>query len=79
MKKISVMVVVALMSASMFANSANLPTKAKKVNSTSVKAAGKPKQDKDKTKSKDKAATKEKTAHKKAGKEQKANQIKAQK
>jgi hypothetical protein len=79
MKKTSVMVVVALMCASMFANSANLPTKAKKVNGTSVKVEGKHKQDKDKTKSKDKAATKEKTSHKKVGKEQKVNQNKAQK
>jgi hypothetical protein len=71
MKKISVMVVVALMSASMFANSANLPTKAKKVNGTTVKAGDKQKQDKDKTKSKDKAAAKEKASHKKEVKNKK--------
>ena len=73
MKKISVMVVAVLMSASMFANSANLPTKTKTVNGTSLKAGVKHKQDKSKTKSKDKGATKAK----KAGKKQKATASKA--
>ena len=72
MKKISVMVVAALLSASMFAHAANLPTKT--VNVTTVKAVGKHKQDK--AKSKDSGAKKE---HKNKSKKQKGNTAKAQK
>ena len=77
MKKISVMVVVALMSASMFANGANLPTKT--VKSTPVKTEVKHKQDKDKTKSKDKGTTKEKKSNKKESKQTKGTPAKTQK
>ena len=58
MKKVSLMVVAALLSASMFANSASLP-KAKKVNGTATKTEMK-KQDKQK----DKGATKTHKGHK---------------
>ena len=79
MKKTGVMVVAALLSASMFAHAAGLPTKTKTVNGSAVKTeVKKHKQDKDKTKSKDKGAKKEK-AHKKEGKEQKTTPAKAQK
>lgn len=60
MKKVSLMVVAALLSASMFANSASLP-KGKKVNGTTAKTEMKKEH---KNKQKDKAATKEHKEHK---------------
>ena len=75
MKKISVMVVVALMSASMFANGASLPTKTKTVKTTPAKTEVKHKQDK--AKSKDKGTTKEKKSNKKESKHTKATPAKA--
>ena len=77
MKKISVMVVVALMSASMFAGSANLPAKTKTVNGTAVNAATHKTHNKQKTK--DNGADKEKKTHKKHSKKEGTNQTKAQK